>query len=186
MKNPENARIWLGADAYTAPYGADAPEDVESEWGVEWAGMGILAEEDISEEDSTSATDHYGYGGIHIRTTRSKSKRTIKVVCAESNPTVWALANPGSEAVTVGGVTTRSYRDRTAPDVRAFGLELRDGDIVTRMVIPRGEVESVGGRTLNAEKIDTTELTIVIYPDSNGVLYHEITNDPGVAVVTSS
>jgi hypothetical protein len=182
----ENPRIWVNADVYVADVGADEPNDVTAEWPSAWAPLGLLSEDGMTEANEQELTDHYAYGGILVRTTKSKQKRTIQVAALEDNPTVWSLVNPGSEATSGGGVTTREVKIRNAPDPRAFGLELRDGDITSRIVIPRGEVTEVGDRSIVDNQMAMFELTITVYPDAEGVLYYEITDDPQAEVVGGS
>lgn len=177
-----NPRIWEGADAYAAPLGTTAPTDVSTAWAVGWLPLGLLSEDGASESRDQDMTDHYAWGGILVRTTRSKHKRTITITALEDNLTVFGLVNPGSTAVTATGTTTRTVKVPTS-DPRAFGLELRDGDVKKRRVIPRGEVVEVGEVSLSDSEMTAFELTINVYPDSSGVLYMDITDDPQ-AVVT--
>lgn len=177
----DNPRIWVNADVYTAPLGSTAPTDVASPWGAAWDALGLLSEDGMTEAREDEVTDHYAWGGILVRTTRSKHKRTITVTALEDNPTVFALVNPGSSAVTNAGITTRTVKV-PQPDHRAFGLELKDGSITKRRVIPRGEIVSVGEVQISDNEMAMYELTVNIYPDGYGVLYYDITDDPQAAV----
>jgi hypothetical protein len=172
-----NPRIWEGADAYVATYGATAPTDVATAWGVEWSPLGLLSEDGASETRSQDQTDHYAWGGILVRTTKSKYKRTMKITCLEDNLTVFGLVNPGSTTDTdETGITTRTIKTPTA-DPRAFGLELRDGTLTRRRIIPKGEVVEIGEVKFADSEMTGFELTINIYP-VDGVLYTDLTDDP--------
>lgn len=173
----ENPRIWEGADVYTAPLEATLPTDIDTDWDTEWEALGLLGEDGSTESRDDDSTDHYAWGGILVRTTRSRHKRTITVTALEDNPVVFALVNPGSTVATAGGVTTRTVKVPTT-DIRAFGFELVDGDITKRKVIPRGEITDVGDVTESESEMTMYELTITIYPDADGVLYYELTDDP--------
>lgn len=182
-----NPRIWVNADVYVAPVGTTAPTDVTTAWAAAWDALGLLSEDGMTETREEESTDHYAWGGILVRTTRSKHKRTFTVTALEDNPTVWGLVNPGSTATTSAGptppagVTTRQVYV-PGPDPRAFGLELVDGDITKRRVIPRGEVVAVGDVTISDNEMAMYELTINVYPDGAGVLYIDITDDPQAVV----
>ena len=172
-----NPRIWEGADAYVAPYGASQPADVITAWPVGWQPLGLLSEDGASEARDQDVTDHYAWGGTLVRTTKSKHKRSIKITCLEDNPVVFDIVNPGSAASTdETGLTTRTVKTPTA-DPRAFGLELRDGDITRRRIIPKGEVITVGEVKFADAEMTGYELTINIYP-VNDVLYIDLTDDP--------
>lgn len=180
----ENARIWIDADVYTGPTTATAPTDLETPLDEDFEALGLLSEDGTSESRDEDKTDHYawGGGGRLVRTTRSKHKRTIKVIALEDNPVVFGLTEPGSDADTVDGVTTRIIRT-PQPNPRSFVFEMADGDIHRRRYIPRGEVLDVGDITDSDSAISQKELTITVYPiddDDLGanVLYVDITDDP--------
>lgn len=171
-----NPRIWLGADVYVAPVGSTAPVDVTAAWAAAWVALGLLSEDGMTESREDDTTDHYAWGGILVRTTRSKHKRTLQVTALEDNKTVWALLNPGSSAATTTGLTTRTVKVPT-PDPKAFGFELKDGTVTKRLIVPRGEVIEVGDASYSDSEMAMRELTINVYPSALGVLYTEITND---------
>ncbi|MGA5869251.1 hypothetical protein [Streptomyces cinereoruber] len=177
----DNPRLWEGADLYVAPVGTTAPTDIATPLAAAWKAAGLLSEDGASESRDQDSTDHYAWGGVLIRTTRSKHKRTITVTCLEDNLVVFDLVNPGSTASTTGGVTTRTVKvPKNNP--KGFLLELRDGDVTMRRAIPKGEVESVGEVTLSDSELTAYELTITIYPSADGTLYVDITDDPQAEV----
>lgn len=180
----DNPRIWLDADVYVADVGAAEPTGVADEWPAAWEALGLLSEDGMTESREETVTDHHAWGGILVRTTRSKHKRTFVVTALEDNPVVFRLVNPGSEVDTAAGVTTRTVKTPTA-DPRAFGFELHDGDITKRRVVPRGEVVSVGEITRSEAEMAAYELTINVYPDGDGILFYDITDDPQAVEVAS-
>lgn len=180
----DNPRLWEGADLYVAPVGSTAPTDIAGALDEAWLAAGLLSEDGASESRDQDSTDHYAWGGKLVRTTKSKHKRTIKVTCLEDNLTVFGLVNPGSTATTTGGVTTRKIKiPKTDP--RGFLLELRDGEITKRRILPKGEVSEVGEVTLSDSALQAFELTITIYPAADDTLYIDITDDPQAAVPTT-
>jgi hypothetical protein len=179
----DNPRIWLNADVYVADLGTTAPVDVVAAWAAGWEFIGLLGEDGMTEAREQDSTDHYAWGSILVRNVRSRHKRTFVVNALEDTHLVFGLLNPGSTALTSAGptpptgTTTRTVKVPTS-DPRAFGFELVDGDLTKRIVIPRGEVTEVGDRTFSDSEMDMRELTITVYPTSDGTLYTEITDDP--------
>lgn len=181
-----NPRVWLDADVYTAPLGSTAPTDVSSDWDSAWEPVGLLSEDGMTESRDETQTDHRAWGGILVRTTRSQHKRTFTVTALEDNPVVYELVNPGSSSETVEGtegaldVTTREIvTPKSAP--KAFGFELIDGDYTKRLIIPRGEIFSVGQVSASETAMSMYELQVTVYPAADGVLYQEITTDPAAS-----
>ena len=175
-----NPRIWTDADVYVADVGSTAPTDTATAWAAAWEAVGLLSEDGLSEARDDDETDHFAYGSILVRTTRSKHKRTMVVTVLEDNPVVFDLVNPGSTAATATGTTTRTVKV-PQPNPKAFGLELRDGDVTMRRVIPRGEAFVSADVEVTDSAMRQYELTINVYPAADGTLYIELTDDPQAA-----
>ena len=175
----DNPRIWINADVYVADVGVTAPTTTTEALDPEYEPLGLLGEDGMTESREEDVTDHHAWGGILVRTTRSKHKRTVKVIALEDNDVVWRLVNPGSTAA--GGAqatTTRTVVVPTGSNRKAFLFELVDGDITKRLVIDTGEVTEVGDVVKKDNELTKYELTITVYPDADGVLYRELTDDP--------
>lgn len=177
-----NPRIWEGADVYVAPVGTSAPTDVSTAWAAPWENIGLLSEDGAEETLEADSTDHFTWGGLLVRTTRNKFKRSMKVTALEDNALLFEVLNPGSTASTDGtGLTTRTFKVPTNNPL-AFGLETRDGDITRRRIIPTGEVATEGTRAISSSEMTMVELLIAVYPDGNGVYYTDLTDDPQAEV----
>lgn len=176
-----NPRVWANADVFTAPLGTTAPTDIATVFSGAWDDLGLMSEDGFTEAQSDTQDDKYAYGGILVRTTRSKHKRTMKVIALEDNPIVFALVNPGSDVSTTSAITTRNVKVPVT-DRRAFALELRDGNITKRRIIPSGEILAIGDIAISDSQMVAYEMTITIYPDADSVLYIDITDDPQAAV----
>jgi len=173
----ENPRIWSGADVYVGATSTTAPTNIASPLDAGFKALGLLGEDGASETRDQDSTDHYAWGGILVRTTRSKYKRSITVTALEDNLVVLGLVEPGSVTSDTGTVATTVVSTPSGSDPRSFVLVLTDGDVTKRRYIPRGEVTEVGDVSLSDSEMTGYELTITIYP-VNGVLYKDITDDP--------
>jgi hypothetical protein len=173
----ENPRIWLNGDVRVADVGSTAPTDTDTAWAGAWEALGLLSDDGMIESRNNSTQDHYAWGGILIRTTRNQHMRTFRVTALEDTPVVRDLVDPGMTAAESDGVTTRTVKVPTS-NRKAFGIETTDGEITRRIVIPRGEVIEVADVNAQDDDMQMFEMTIHVYPDSDGVLYYEITDDP--------
>ncbi len=185
MGDIANPRIWVNATAFVGPTNATAPTNPTTAMPTvdsDWVTLGLTSEDGMTESREQEATDHYAHGGILVRTTRSKHKRTLQVIALEDNPIVFDLVNPGSLAVDDGSLTTRTVKVPNQPNPKSFTLDLADGDVIKRRYIPRGEVTEVGDYAITDSEIAAYELTITVYPTTVGlnedVLYLDFTNDP--------
>jgi hypothetical protein len=173
-----NTSLWDGADVYVALEGTAGPTDLASAWGAEWSPVGLLdGEEGFTEERDEDTGEHYAWGGVLYRRTKSKHKRTIAFVALEDNAITFRLRNPGSDRSSANGVVTSKIKVPTGYRF-AIGFEVRDGDKIKRRVVKHAEVEEVG--EVKESETDPTvyEFTVVIFPEADGTLYDEIATDP--------
>ena len=170
-----NTALWTGADVYIDPLmTAVAPSDVTTAWAAGWDAVGLLdGEEGFVQQRSEESSEFYAWGGTLTRKSKSKHKRTISFVALEDNATVFALVNPGSTRNTAAGVTTSTVKVPQYQDF-AIGFEVRDGSKTKRRWATRASIESVEDVKESESDPTVYKVTVVLYPESDGTLYHEI------------
>jgi hypothetical protein len=177
----KNTAQWQGADVYIAAVDTEGPDDVTSAWGPGWDAAGLLdGAEGFTEGRDEDTSESYAWGGILYRRTKSKHKRTFKFVALEDNKATFRLVNPGSERITVAGVRT-SRIVVPSTDAFAIGFELRDGDKVKRRLVKHAEVSEIGEIKEGEEDPTVYEITVLIFPESDGTLYTTVESDPAAA-----
>lgn len=181
MGTTANPRIWVDSTVYAGAIGTTAPTDTTTALNVAFKDLGFVTEDGFTEQREQDTKDHYATGGVLIRTTRSKHKRSFKVTTLESNENAFPLINPGSTQSTTTGLTTRAIYV-PEPLEKAFVLSQMDGSYKRRLHIARGEVVEVAEIKAGDEDMVMFELTINVYPSSAGLLYTEITTDPAAVV----
>ncbi len=172
-----NAALWTNADVYTATPGTAGPADVASAWAAGWDAVGLLdGDEGFTEAREDESSEHYAWGGILVKRTKSKHKRTIKFVAMEDNDAVFALVNPGSTRAPDGTdpLLTRSTIKVPTNAEFAIGFEVRDGDKVKRRFVKRASIQEVGEIKESEGEPTVYEITVVLFPEADGTLYEEI------------
>lgn len=169
-----NAALWQNADVYIAAANATGPTNVTSAWASAWTAVGLLdGEAGFAESREEESNEIYAWGGLLVKKTKSKHKRTIKFTCLEDNATVFGLVNPGSTRTVASGVTTKSVKVPTLTEF-AIGFETRDGASTKRRTVKRAVVEEVGETVESESGLTVYEVTVTIYPETDGSLYTEI------------
>lgn len=177
MGDPTNVNQWSGADVFIAPVSTAEPTDLTTAWGVDWDPVGILnGEEGFSWAREEESGEFYGWGGILVKKTRSKHKRTVTFVAMEDNPTVFELVNPGSSQTVAGGVTTSKIK---VPQTREFaiGFELREGTKVKRRMVKRATAEVTSEIKESETEPTVYTITVTLYPEADATLFTELSGD---------
>lgn len=175
--NPDNAAIWGDADVYVADVDGALPASVDIPFGLDWDLVGLLdGEAGFEESRSQDSSDFFAWGGILVRTSRRNFKLTRKFVALEENAVTMGLIWPGS-----GQGERRIPRNRRVK----LGFETTDGDKVKRVVTRRyAEISEVGTIKDSESELTKLEITVDIYPDSDGVLFDVQPDDATVELVS--
>jgi hypothetical protein len=184
-KVSDNVRVWGDVDSavYVGPEGTAMPTTATAAPGAAFEELGWLGDDGLTEtRDVNSDQKRAWQGGALVRTVRASDSRQFKFVCWETNATTIGLTRPGSTPTTATGVTTTPVKAYTGSDIRAWIIDQRDGAINNRKLIPHGEVVDMGDIVGKNGDLVAYELTVEVYPDTNGVLYTELTDDPAVAI----
>lgn len=184
--NTSASRIYNLADILVGDPDAPAPTDLDSDLSADYELVGLISQDDgIGNTFSSDDTDHFAYGSIFIRKTSIKEKRTMTFTALENSDLVWGLANPGSETSEAGGVTSRIRRPRNlALAIRSVVLELDDGEIRSRLYIPRAQIAQTGDQPITDNSIAGYPMTLDVLAanDEDGIFYTiELTDDPDAA-----
>lgn len=86
-------------------------------------------------------------------------------------------ATPG-----VAPVTTTTVKPYTGQNLRAWGIDLIDGNITTRKTYANAEAVWNGSRTYVNTDLAIVSFTLTIYPDSNGNYGYEYSTNPALAL----
>ena len=179
--NADNASIWTGADVYIGAKDLAGPTDTTTAWGAGWSAVGLLdGEEGLTQAREEESSEHYAWGGILYKRTKSKHKRTVKFVALEDNATVFGLVNPGSTRTTSAGLRTSTIKVPTTNSF-AIGFELREDGKVKRRTAKVAEVQEIGEIKESETEPTVYEITVVIFPESDGTIWHEVEDDPAAA-----
>lgn len=180
--NADNVRVALGGRIYMAPKGTVAPTDLTTAWGAGWKDLGYVSDDGVSMEYSTDTEDINAWQSLSpVRRVLTSVAFTMGFTAIELKADTLTLYFPGSSITTVAGVSTLSIPSAPGSAEYAFGLEWEDGTIISRLVIPRGEVTERGGVTFGRSGAVGLEMTISAYATSAPELATYISNDPAWA-----
>lgn len=180
--NTENVRIWTGAEVYAAPTGTAGPTNISGDLNAAFEPLGLIDQDDaIGEEFTSDDTDHYAYGSVFVRKTSIRAKVQMTMTALENSDLVFKLANPGSDSTEAAGVTTRITRPKNLGlAIVAMVLEKTDGEVTSRLFVPRAQVTIAGSRSTSDNEMYGTPLVVDVLGSTDGSPFFtiEITDDP--------
>lgn len=177
-KDLDNVRIYDGeaGGVWVAPKGTTGPTDLTAP-PAGFEELGWISQDGISESAEINAETFRAWQGAKVlRRKITQNDRTFSFQCMEENATIHGLKYRGQAPVVSTGVATTTVTEQTANDTRAWVMDMYDGDIQKRFVIPAGEYEQTG--TIQYRNAPTIhEYSVTPIGD-----YFEITDDPAIAV----
>jgi hypothetical protein len=178
--NVDSIRAWDQVDIYTGVVGTTLPTDTTTALAVGFTAMGLMSDDELTRTHNVDRNELRAFGGQLVRVKRQAQSLQFVWTALENTHKVWQMANPGSTAVTATGVTTRTVKAQTFAQV-AMVIHAVEGTIRTRLVIPKAEIFSDGDSKLGPSGMYERPMTAMVYPDSTGTLYLEITDDIAAA-----
>lgn len=171
VNNADNVSVGKGkvsGYAYSAPKGTVAPTDATTELSADFANLGYINEDGITnsiETDNENITDWNGDVVLTVTTSREETFQftlmetkgaSLKEVFADENVTI-----DGGKITAIGKNTERANK------VYVFEIALT-GNRVERIVVPKGRVTEVGEITYQAGEALAYQLTVTAMPDDSG------------------
>ncbi|MCX2968776.1 phage tail protein [Streptomyces sp. TRM70308] len=152
--NPNQIRVAGNGRILVAPVGTDAPADIVSDWGADWADVGYTSSDGVKfgrKEKVTNVDTWQSVGPA--RFIYEDRDMTVKFSMLQFNSDTLPLYFGGGTVVeTAAGSGIYRYDVASDPvaDERALGMEFTDGeDVIYRFVVPRGQVTDTEEVELN-------------------------------------
>jgi hypothetical protein len=168
--NAGDVRVAITGEMSVAPVGTVAPTSATSVLDADWVGLGYLSEDGTTEAPDESQELIKGWqNSATVRTVTTESNTTLTFTLIQSTKATLELYHKGStiEAVTLGDGFRLNVLS-PSPDVRAFVLDIIDGDVHERIYIPRGEVTERGEVTYASGEAVGYECTVTAYASDLG------------------
>jgi hypothetical protein len=173
--DPNKAAVWANADVLIAAIDSPIPAGGAA-FSAAWDYVGLLSGEDgFGENMSQESTDFYAWGGILVATTRRNFKYTRSFTALEDNQTVLDLVYPGN-TITIDDETGFGEGDVYQPDMQAkfmIAFQTESDGVIKRVVSSNyAQIDERGESTEGEDNLQSRPLTVAIYPDDTGKIFH--------------
>ena len=176
-KDLDNIRIYGDEDSavFVAPLGTTGPTTLAAP-GVGFEELGWLGEDGVPFDRNQDVTDFRAFqGGTIVRKKVTSDDHTFRVQCLEETALTLGLYYSGEAFVTTTGVAKATISPGAPADPRAWVVDLHDGAVHKRYVVPKGEVTERATVEHQNAALTIYDLTVTIYGD-----YDIYTNNPAV------
>lgn len=183
MAKPTKNNVSVGkpmatGGVFRAPAGTTVPTDATTPLGEEFANLGYVSEDGVTNAVETDSEDVTAWGGDTVLTVQTSRSETFTFTLIESLNEDVLKAVFGDVNVTGGTVKHNSLERAEA--VWVFEI-LLTGNHIRRIVVPAGKVTEVGEtKYVDGEPLGY-EVTLAALPDDSGNTAYEYT-----AVIGSS
>ncbi len=191
--NADNVRVAVTGAVRTAPVGTTAPTNSTSSFATGWVDLGYISDAGITESQNQEWTEITAWQNRDIvRRALTSTENTWQFTVIETTQTALELYHAGSSVDGTGAGTYKLEVVAPTDDVRAFGIDVIDGSIHTRIIVPKGVVSERGDIVYDGETPIGYELTIAARAsgvlDGNGsmIYAYKYSDDPGWGSLSSS
>lgn len=176
--NSGAVRVGVTGELYAAPKPTTRPTSSASALNAAYVGMGYVSEDGVTEEPDDSLERIVAWqGAVVVRSNHTESTATLSCTLIETKGAVLELYHKGSTVEVVGAGEWKIDVKAPTEDRRQYVLDVIDGAKHIRFDAGDGEVIERGGIVYaNGEPVGY-EVSIICYPDANGVLYTKYSDD---------
>lgn len=165
------------------PLGTTLPTDATTEPDAAIKALGYISEDGLTESSERTTEKVKAWGGDTVKVLQTEFAATfsftfIEVLNADVLKAVHGDDNVTTTPATASTGTLQSVKvtgEQLDHDVWIF--EVKDGDAKIRIVVPDGQVTTVGEVTYNDGSVIAYEVTVETFKDENGVYYYKYIDD---------
>jgi hypothetical protein len=165
------------------PLGTPLPETATSELDEALIRAGYISEGGVTKSESRDTNELKDWGGITVKKSTTGFAVTLAFQFLEYLNPVGARAVYGDAAVKVTEATAEhgeqmvvKVSGQEAPHL-SWCFDMADGDAHLKVNVPDGQITETGDTPYSNSDGAVRDVTLSAYPDEDGVLIYELTDD---------
>lgn len=174
-----------------APLGSTIPTDEAAAPDAAFDQLGYVSEGGLTRNESREITEIKEWGGKTVKKAQTSFDVTFQFQFLEYLNADAAKTIYGDDAVTVTAPSaTAGQKMAVAVDGleaphKVWIFEMMDGLARIRIVVPDGQITETAETPFTSGDAAIRDVTVAVYPDADGVLYYEYSDD-GVMTVAAA
>lgn len=166
--NVSAAKPKAGGAIWWAPAGTDVPTDATTALADAFVSVGYVSEDGLTEKETRSYAKHKAWGGDTVASSQTEYGKSYGFKMIETNEATMK-ARYGTENVTAEGdaVSQVKHNAKELPE-GVWVVEMIIASRICRKVMPKGKIEEIGEIAYNDGDLVKYDVTLGLYPDSNG------------------
>jgi hypothetical protein len=179
MSLASNVLVGTTGAVYIAPLGTTAPTDAVAAWIAAWKLLGYLSEDGLTENPDMDVEEIKAWqSGATVRRVLTGSGLTFAFTCIETRLEVVTRFYPGATVTQQAGPPAETKIDIKLPVITpvALGMDVTDGAVLERTIVPRAELAGRGERNVVNGSARSFPFTYNAVPDATGssaIRYHD-------------
>jgi hypothetical protein len=172
MSLASNVLVGTTGAVYIAPLGTVAPTDAVAAWNVAFKLLGYLSEDGLVETPDMDVEEIKAWqSGATVRRVLTGSGLTFGFTAIETRLEVVKQFYPGSTTTQVTGPPAETKLEIKLPVITpvALGMDVVDGAVLERTIVPRAELAGRGERNVVNGSARAFPFTYNAVPDSAGI-----------------
>lgn len=151
--------VWVAPKGTTGPTTLAAPSGTYKE-------LGWLSEDGVDNDRSEESTKFKGWqGGGIVRVKSTSVEDTWRFQCLEETATTLGLLYKGQVPTVATGVGTITVTNQVVTDERAWVIDVVDGSVTKRYVIPSGVAQLTSAIAHKNDDMTVLEFTVTAQGD---------------------
>jgi hypothetical protein len=184
--NDDLVRVGVTGSVYRAPVGTALPTDTTTALNAAFEEVGLITPDALTESlEVTKEILRAWQRPTGVRTITTEVNWTFQFQAMETSPIVLELYYGGAETTVAGAVATTEIPTTPVNTEKAWVIQIEDGDIITRYVIPKGDVTERGEVPHRGTEGTVWDITVAVLGTTLDVLGYRITDDPEFVDVAS-
>lgn len=184
--NDNLVRVGVTGSVYAAPVGTALPTNTSSSLNAAFVEVGHVTLDALTEQMSvTKELVRSWQRPVGIRQVTTEVAWTFTFQALETSELVLELYYGGATSAVATGIVTTTIPSVMESTEKAFVIQVDDGNITTRYVIPKGDITDRGEVPIRGTEGTFYEMTVAVLGTSIDALGYRITDDPVFAALAS-